>query len=484
MERWSVWVCVLWAACVPAPGTPAWPDGPDSFETSSGAHLPDAPTRTRDGEEPDEIPPVDPEPADNGGRALVFDGPPPKNLLVISIDTLRRDQLGRYAGDNLTPFLDRVAEEGVALDDFMQCSNWTFASTTCTMQGRSNIDAGFMPMFAIHGGEPVPDDTEFLPTWLAPAGFRSILKSTNYNFSPVNNNAQGFDDASETPVEDGWFAWGRAVQALSDMKTGTAPPDRWYVHVHVMEPHRPYDPPAEFRGEVDALPPIPVDLTDADVHMDVVENWDDLTPGEQDLALAHLWALYRGDVRTLDDLIRQIWEDAAARGMLDDTLVVLWSDHGEQFFEHGDQRHAYSLNREENDAIAIFWAPNLRPQAWTGPTTAPDIVPTVLDAFDLPIPDSVTGIPAGGASPDRARFAFTVGRGGVIQGVRYGRWHLIYGWAGRLSLYDVVADPTEAVDLYDPQHPMLPTLWGLLEPKVLEADPLVPLFTPELPVVE
>src|SRR5687767_14193899 len=67
-----------------------------------------------------------------GTNALQFYGRIPKNLIFLSIDTFRKDHIGRYGGPGLTPFLDRIAAEGVTLDDHMQCANWTFGSTTCT----------------------------------------------------------------------------------------------------------------------------------------------------------------------------------------------------------------------------------------------------------------------------------------------------------------------------------------------------------------
>lgn len=70
-----------------------------------------------------------------GESALAFLGAPPRHLLMISIDTLRRDQLTRYGGHGNMPFLDGLLDEGVALDDHVACSNWTLHSTVCAMTG-------------------------------------------------------------------------------------------------------------------------------------------------------------------------------------------------------------------------------------------------------------------------------------------------------------------------------------------------------------
>ena len=71
--------------------------------------------------------------------------PKPKNLLVISLDTYRKDHMARY-GDtrNLTPFLDSIAANGLALDNHQSCSNWTYPGVVCAMDGRSPLEYGFV----------------------------------------------------------------------------------------------------------------------------------------------------------------------------------------------------------------------------------------------------------------------------------------------------------------------------------------------------
>src|SRR6476619_7621491 len=71
-----------------------------------------------------------------GSGALKFYGRVPKNVIFLSMDTFRKDHLGHYSGRNLTPSVERPASVGVTLGDHMQCSTWTFGSTTCTLAGR------------------------------------------------------------------------------------------------------------------------------------------------------------------------------------------------------------------------------------------------------------------------------------------------------------------------------------------------------------
>src|SRR5262245_59415252 len=94
-----------------------------------------------------------------------FYGWVPHNLLMISMDTFRKDHLDRYGNVGTTPFLSSLADQGVSLDDHVQCSNWTYASTSCTLAGRFNEEAGLTPQL-VAGLDPAtqkwPIGTPFL----------------------------------------------------------------------------------------------------------------------------------------------------------------------------------------------------------------------------------------------------------------------------------------------------------------------------------
>lgn len=408
---------------------------------------------------------------------LQFEGEVPHNVLMISIDTLRKDALGVYGGPSPTPTLDRLVTEGVALDDHMQCSSWTFASTTCTLAGRYPEDLRYMPRLTQDQDE-VPQGTEFLATWMGQGGFTTLLQSPNAWLSERWGNAQGYDIVRE----DNGTALSMAREAYDELMAES--PDRWMLHVHLTEPHAPYNPPDSYLAGLDELEPIDFDLSDRDIHYDVNGNdyWEQLDPQMQALVLEHLKVRYAGDVAWLDSQLGTWLTELDQAGALDDTLVVVWSDHGEAFFEHGHQTHAWELYPEENNAIAMFWAKGLQPVRWEGPTSAVDLVPTVLDLFGLPLPDEVTGLPLGAALPSRARFASVDARAGVAQAVRKDDLLLHYTWSdGRLGLFDLSVDPGAQNDLYEIGHPDVDVLWPILLQRVQALDPLVP-SAPRLPM--
>lgn len=409
-----------------------------------------------------------------GSDVLQFYGRVPKNLVFISIDTFRKDHIGAYGNTQaLTPFLDRIAGESVIMDDHLQCSCWTFASTTCTLAGRSNIDRGHIPR--LNGDDtnrpPVPPGTPFLATWLGQAGFYSVIVSGNDWLSSNWGNTQGYDE-SLRPSGGAPSVFTTASSAIrSAQSRGEA--DRWFMHMHFMEPHAAYDPPAEYIIGEENLEPWPEDLTNRDTHYEWRSEWPSLTPDEQDLLEAHLRILYQGELRHLDDELSDIWDQMDEQGFLDDTLVVFWNDHGEQFWEHGFQTHAYKLNREENDGFLWFWSKNIVPGRYAGPTSSIDLVPTLLDLYDLQMPPEVTGWPMGSAPPDRARFAEVLARLGGGNAVTLAGKKMIYMWSGSVEVYDRNVDPLEVHDVYDPHDPEQLHLWSLLRPQAEAMAPLV-----------
>ncbi len=404
----------------------------------------------------------------------------PRHLLMISVDTLRRDALSRYGGAGTMPFLDQLFAEGLAADDHAGCSNWTFHATTCTMRGAYPEDWGFVPAFSLAGpSEPVPDGTPMLATWLGAAGFTSVLVSTNALFSSAHGNARGFDTVILSPSL-GFTPASVAADELLVQLEALAGAEHRYAHLHLMEPHQPYDPPAEYLVGLDGLDPIAYDLTTKDGHNQALQ---DITYGvidEATIALVqqHMWLRYQGEQRWLDRQLADLWTRLDEGGWLDDTLVVFWTDHGEQFFERGYQAHAWTLFAEENDGLFLVWTRGMTPQAHAGPTSSIDIVPTVLQRLEVPIPVEVDGLPLGSAPDDRPRFGLASAKGGVFQSVRLGSDRLHFGWtnpaeappfapyAHGVGRFDRSTDPGEAHDLADPSDPRTRELFGLLRERI------------------
>jgi arylsulfatase A-like enzyme len=422
----------------------------------------------------DDGPPPVTRPDPVGEPLLEFEGERPRNVLFLSFDTTRRDHLDPWATDGVvrTDFLAATFAQGVTLEDHVQCSNWTYASTSCTLRGRNMEETGFYPKLFEGAREPLPDGQPTLARRLADAGYDTALLSPNEWLSPVWNNAQGYTEVVDLASGDARSVLSRSLVELRERWESPSP---WLVHVHFMDPHAAYVLHEGYTDEIDALPPYPGNLDEFGAHYRTVKRWPRLPPEQQAALALQLEARYTGELRYLDDRIAEWWSTVESEGYLDDTLVVFWNDHGEQFFEHGRQTHALDLHAEENDGFAVFWAKNLPAQRWDGPTHAIDLVPTVLDALGLPAGEDpeLPGYVLGTAPASRPRFAASVARLGPLVSVIQDGQKLIFDLQdGELEQFDRNRDRVEARDVYDPADPTAAALWRLLETRVELLGPL------------
>jgi len=204
--------------------------------------------------------------------------------------------------------------------------------------------------------------------------------------------------------------------------------------------------------------------------------WDGLDDKDKELARACLLNVYGGELRYWDQELARFWSYFDKAGLLDDTLVVFWTDHGQSFGEHGDKfNHGVTLHDEENAAIAAFWARDIEPSRWTGPTVHQDLAPTILTALDVPL-GTHTGTVVGRAAEDRplVSFDYLVGYSIPMISVVQEHMKLMYDWDGTMRFYDLAVDPVEQVDQFDAADPDVKRLWGVLEPIVERTDKVWP----------
>ncbi len=401
---------------------------------------------------------------------LTFTGPAPRNLLYISIDTLRKDHLDRYGGMGLAPFMDSLMREGVPLDAHQSCSNWTYAGVLCALSGQNGVDFGFIPRLSKTYREDLPDDTPMLPDWLREIGFGSGLVTSNGYLSSKYNTAQGFDMETYPGYEPAETMMGLALDDIGQLQANY---ERWFLHLHLRDVHIPYTPPDEYLTGLDDLPPIDWNLANRDEMYEMAGMYWTLSEEERAAVEQHARARYEATIRYTDDSMRDFFDELDRRGVLDDTLVVFWSDHGEQFWEHQRQSHAWSLHYGENDALAFFWARDLEHAPWTGATTHEDIVPTLYEVFGMPQREEFTGLPVGVAAGDRVLYFTADGRKGPEQAVQVAGHKLMYMWSGSKEFYRRDVDPREENDLYDPEDEEVIALWALLDEYIERSIPLL-----------
>jgi arylsulfatase len=298
---------------------------------------------------------------------------PADNLVLIVIDTLRQDRVSAYGYERqTTPVLDRLAADGAVA--------YGLAPTSWTKPSTASILTGLHPLRHQAYGEDdkLPGESLTLAEILHDATVKTFGISANLHITAKWGFDQGFDHFKDM----GQLGYGH-VADCSSVNEVTVPlldqlTSPFFLYVHYVDPHVPYDPPAAWDGSP---------LGEAVSRFAPMDN-DDFNPlsfrkRPPDLVAAAS-DLYDGEVRDVDTRVGELIEALRAREMLDQTLVVITSDHGEEFEDHGRMGHGHTLYSDQIRVPLIFYAPELIPAGTTvADVSLLDIVPTTLDLMGL-----------------------------------------------------------------------------------------------------
>jgi arylsulfatase A-like enzyme/uncharacterized membrane protein YbhN (UPF0104 family) len=339
-------------------------------------------------------------------RPKAAQGTPPAgagNVLFVVVDTLRADHLPLYGyRAGATPRLDAFAHDAVRFEHAYANASWTRPSFATLLTGRYASSHGVMSKAA-----SLPDEATTLPEAFGAAGYATGGIVTNYNVAPFFNFAQGFDEyhylapnflfgASDTAAklsllqilrrvdERARAALGRSepgsayqdaavvnaqIERFLDARTKQRP---WLLFVGYMDPHDPYyEHPYHGVGYSRA----------AHVKPD---------PSEAD----RLRKLYDGEISFWDEHFGALIDTLKKRGLYDDLTIVVTSDHGEEFMEHGGFWHGTTLYDEQLHVPLLVKLPrgeragNLVSH-WV---ESVDLMPSLLALARLPVPPAVQGI--------------------------------------------------------------------------------------------
>lgn len=394
------------------------------------------------------------------------------NVLWLSIDTLRRDALGFYGGGE-TPLLDSLLSDSLSLADHRTCANWTLPSLLCQLSGQDPLAAGYYPGFTTDSiGKVAPDDLLTLATSFQDAGFLSAWLSTNsllIEALPDLASEQAYTLRDLNPAEI-------LVHEALDLATSLdASGQRWSLMVHLTDPHTPYFPPPEYTTGLAALDPVSVDLTDPSVLHDLARGTSGLSDEELALVREHLLIRYAGEVRYMDDQLAWLWAELEGSSLLEDALVVLTTDHGEQFWEHGAFSHGRDLYPEELAGIAAFMAPGLTPGVWTETTLSRDVPSTMLHLLGLPPLPELAGAVVGTLPAGQPAHSFFLDEDDLPAHVlQQDGWRIHYAWDGQVALYDAVADPLALSDQAQADPDRLAVMAEALAPFIAQAEAVFP----------
>jgi len=288
------------------------------------------------------------------------------NVLFILIDTLRADHLGSYGYERDTsPNLDLLASRGVRFDRNLAQSSWTKASMASLWTGLNPHRTG-VTRFK-HG---ISEDAQMPAETLREAGYRTVGLWRNGWVDPTFGFGQGFD-VYHRPITAG--APDDVKRKNPTMKTNLTDnsailaaeeflrvygDERWFLYLHLMDVHEyTYDEESALFG-------------------------------------SDYEAVYDNSIRRVDHLVGQFLVHLAEEGYLENTLIVIGSDHGEAFRERGYEGHARHVYRESTEVPLILSFPFVvEPGVVIASRTRNvDIWPTVFDLLGLPVPEAVDGV--------------------------------------------------------------------------------------------
>ncbi len=373
-----------------------------------------------------------------------------RNVLLIGVDTLRRDALSAFGGRvEVTPNLQRLAESGTAFDRAWSQAPFTVPSFASMLTGR--FPADLSPTLAT---ETLPLSADTLAETLLQNGFATSMICGNVY---IGNDKSGFDQG----VEGNWFRVNAtppdSVEKAKEFMDRSTDRD-WFLFLHFMDPHGPYDPPQEF---IDKL----CDPSYRGKYKTAFEDglpWQLATsiPPEKEIRRAR--ELYDAEVADVDAAVGDLFAYLDDNGLLNETLIIIAADHGEEFFEHGQFEHGQSVYEEMVHLPLIVWGPDF-PQGShiDTPVGNIDIAPTILKFTGLRVPDDFPGSPltnviAGDFNKDRSIF----GEGNLRRGshakfaVDWPYKCIVDFFTGEVSLYDFSADPGEKSDVSE-RYPLI-----------------------------
>ncbi|KAA3605780.1 MAG: DUF229 domain-containing protein [Planctomycetota bacterium] len=352
--------------------------------------------------------------AAGAGRPVNPDLENPPNVLVVVIDTLRADRLGCYGYPiSTSPNIDRLAAESMRFEAAYAQAPWTRASC-------ASLFTGLYPDSHMTNTiwQKLPSHFETLPEMLHADGYQTACFSANQNVSPLFGFEQGFDHfwvATETRIrrftsvkrielllrKQLGFDRAGPIEALhgSDASFVNQRVETWldgiererpyFLYIQYIDPHYPYSPP------VDLLQDSPEDPAELVQRFKVPHNpppypigqWPDQEEGLVD----SFSRLYDSEIAFVDREFGRLLTKMESQGLLENTYIVVTSDHGEEFQDHTQMLHGQSLFDELVRVPLIIHGPEVATGVSQGAVELVDLLPTVAAWVGTQAPEAIHG---------------------------------------------------------------------------------------------
>lgn len=312
-----------------------------------------------------------------------------RNVILIGVDTLRPDHLGFGGSERDTsPTLDAFSKNARVFNQAYSTASWTLPAFASLLTGLDPAEHG-AGILLRHTSERAWDEervglrerTIMDPSVVTLAERLSSEGFSTYGVaqSPNLAGAYGFDrgfDAYENVNDGQRRAKGSVDLALELLDRNPERPS--FLFLHLIDPHLTYDAPEPaagvFTGDIDAGLTLPV----ANIG-NLRESYSNYSPIQREFVSA----AYNEEILYTDQQINRFLDGLKERGMEKNTLIILTSDHGEEFFEHGGFEHGHSMHQEVIQVPFLVWGEGIVGGLDSTPVSIADAAPTILDALKL-----------------------------------------------------------------------------------------------------
>ena len=316
-------------------------------------------------------------------------GDAPLNLIVILVDTLRADHLGHHGYERPTsPRLDALAEESLVYLHHTRHASRTGPTVATLFTGLHSRSHGVVNPLSHFDAKGTLDPSQLtLAEILSERGYRCAGFTANTNVSEKFGFSQGFGYYQLFRWKNAETITRAALAWLEDWGDEAEPRPPFCLYLHYVDPHSPYEAPARFL-ETFASPDYRGRVTGNHRQLDrVIAGRLDLDAADLD----RLRALYDAEILYLDGQIGDLLDALAAMGLLDTSLIVFVSDHGEELLDHGSLLHGYTLYQEQLRIPLMIRHPELPARRISRLSRQIDVLPSVLELLGIPIPAALQG---------------------------------------------------------------------------------------------
>lgn len=408
----------------------------------------------------------------------------PPNVLLMGIDSLRADHMSCYGYHRLTtPHIDRFAAEGTL---FEQTYSAYIPTTSAYAAMLTGMDVFSTQVVALRHKGPLTSRVKTLA---------EVLKDAGYNTTCVgftgNPSSRGFDTYLDYA---GWGSWneGRSPKAQNLNRVAIPELDRlvalrepFFLFLRHMDPHAPYLPPEPYErmfyhgDECDPRNKSMEPVMSFKPFRDFFASW--MPPGITDKE--YVIAQYDGAIAYMDASIQTIFTALAAHNILDDTIIVINSDHGETLYDHDCYFDHHGLYEPTLHVPLIIRYPSKVPAGRRigGYNQHQDLMPTILELAGIDSDISFDGrslmpLVRGETASHRSEFYITECTWMRKHGWRTPQWKLIvalepdFHFKPPVELYSLVEDPGENTNLAESEPGVVALLKERMEAWIAQRE--------------